>query len=115
VALGEGRLEFGFEESGQLRLREAWGLAFPLPQPGPTLGRRPVSVTLAVVNEGLPRRATLLVALAEVRHRPPAEGKTQFLAQGLKFLTLVEAQEELLLGQSSFDLTGGIAFHGVPP
>jgi hypothetical protein len=70
---------------------------------------------MPVVNECLPGRAPLTVATAELGKVVSTEGKTQFLAEGLKVLSLLETLEELLLGQSSFDLTGGVAFHRVPP
>jgi len=123
TALGDRHLELGFEEIGQFLLREGQVLPLLLPQPSSTLRSHLVSMPASVINERLPGsvlslpkgRASLVVATAEIRKRPPAEGKAQFLAEGLKVLSLVEAQEELLLPQSSFDLTGGVSLHGIPP
>jgi hypothetical protein len=115
MALRDGHLELDGEEPGQFLLSESRVPSFLLSQPGPTLRRGLVRMTVAVVNEGLPARASLAVAAAELRQVVPAEGKAQFLAEGVKVLPLVEAQEKLLLGQSSFDLTGGVALHGIPP
>jgi len=115
VALRDGRLECGSEESGQFLLSEGWVLAFSPSQPDPTLRVRLIRVTVAVVNEGLPGRASLTVATAKLGEIVPAEGKAQFLAEDLKVFSLIEAQEESLLRQSSFDLPGRVALHGVPP
>ncbi len=108
-------MEFVFEESGQFLLGEGQALSFLLPQPGPTVGSHLVRVTMAMINECLPGRAALTIATTELRKVVLAEGKTQFLAESLKVLPPVEALEELLLGQSSFDLTGSVVFHGISP
>ena len=100
VALGDGDLELGFEEIDQVMLSQGRALSLLLPQPGPTLRSHFVRVTVAMVNERLPGgvlclpkgRASLAVATAEVRKRPPAEEEAQFLAKGLEVLSLVEAQ-----------------------
>jgi hypothetical protein len=113
--LGDGDLELVFEEIGQFLLGEGQVLSFLLPQPGPTLRSHLVRVTVAVVNERLPGRASLMVATAELRKVVSTEGKAQFLAKSLKVLPLVETLEELFLSQSSLDLPGGVALHGVPP
>ena len=99
-ALGDGDLELVFEAIGKFLLGESRVLSLLLPQPGPTLRSHFVRVTVAMVNERLPGgvlclpkgRASLAVATAEVRKRPPAEEEAQFLAKGLEVLSLVEAQ-----------------------
>jgi len=131
LALGDGLLELVFEKGSEFLLSESRVLSFPFPQPGPTLGGRLVRVAVAMVNERLPGgalslvlsyaeglskgRASLTVTAAELRKVVPAEGEVQFLAEALKVLSLVEALEQLLLGQGLLDLTSGVAFHGVPP
>jgi hypothetical protein len=115
AALGDGLLELVSEEDSQLLLGEGRVLSFLLPQPGPTLRSHLVRVTVAVVNERLPGRASLAVATAELGKVVSTERKAQFLAESLKVLSPGEALEELLLGLSSFDLTGGVALHGIPP
>jgi len=100
AALGDGDLELGFEEIDRVMLSQGRALSLLLPQPGATLRSHFVRVTVAMVNERLPGgvlslpkgRASLAVARAEVRKRPAAEQKAQFLAKGLKVLSLVEAQ-----------------------
>jgi len=121
--LGNGDLKLGLEEIGQFLLGEGWILSFLLPQPGPTLRGCLVRMTMAVVNQGLPGgalslskgRACLAVATPELGKVVPAERKAQFPTEGLKVFPLVKALEELFLGQSSLDLMGGVAFHGIPP
>jgi len=108
-------LELGFEEGSQFLLGEGQVLSFLLPQPGPTLRSHLVRVTVAMVNERFPGRTSPSVATAKVRKRPPTEGKTQFLAEVLEILSLVEALEKLFLGQCSSDLPGGVALHEIPP
>jgi len=115
AALGDGDLELVFEEIDQFLLGEGRVLSFLLPQPDPTLMSHLVRVTVPVVNEYLPGGASLAIATAKLGKVVSTERKAQLLAEGLKVPSLVEALEELLLGQNSFDLTGGVALHGVPP
>jgi len=123
AALGDGHLELSFEEIGQFLLGEGQVLSLLLPQPGSPLKSHLVRVSVAVINERLPDgvlslpkgRASLAIATAELGKVVSTEGKAQFLAKGLKVLSLVETLEKLFLGQSSLDLTGGIALHGIPP
>jgi hypothetical protein len=70
---------------------------------------------MPVVNERLPGRTSLAVATAKLGKIVSAERKAQFLAEVLKVLSPIKALEKLLLDQSSFDLTGGVALHEVPP
>jgi hypothetical protein len=115
AALGDGDLELVFKEISQFLLSDGWVLSFLLPQPGPTLRSYLVWVSVAVINKRLPGRASLPIATAELGKVVSTEGKARFLAKGLKVLPLVETLEELFLGQSSLDLTDGIALHGIPP
>jgi hypothetical protein len=115
VVLGEGFLKLLRKKSGQFLLSEGGVLSLPLAQPRLTLWSDLVGVTVPMVNEGLPGRASLTVATAEGGQVVSTEGQAQFLAESLKILSLVEVPEQLLLGQRSIDLTGGIALHGVPP
>jgi hypothetical protein len=115
LALGDALLELGLVESGQFLLGEGQVLSLPLPQPSPPLRSGLVEVTVAMVNERLPGRASLAITAAELRAVVPAEGQAQFLAEGCPVLSLVEALQKLLLGQSSFDLTDGVVFHWFPP
>jgi hypothetical protein len=115
LALGDGLLKLGLVESGQFLLGEGQVLSLPLPQPGPPLRGGLVEVTVAMVNERLPGRASLTITAAELGEVVPAEEKAQFLAEGCEVLSLVETLQELLLGQSSFDLTDGVVFHWLPP
>jgi hypothetical protein len=111
VALGDGHLELRFEEVYQFLLGESRVLSLLLPQPGPTLERHLVRVTVAMVDERFPRRPSLTIATAEVEKRVPTEEKAQSLAEVLEILPLIEALEKLPLSQSSVDLTNGVAFH----
>jgi hypothetical protein len=113
LALGDEYLELEFEEIGQFLLGEDRVLSFLLPQPGPTLRSHLVGVAAAMVNERLPRRTSLTIAMAQLRKVVPAEGEAQFLTEVLEVLPLVKALEKLLLGQSPLDLTDSVAFHGV--
>jgi len=115
TALGDGFLELVFKEGSQFLLSEGRVLSFLLPQPAPPLKSHLERVTMPVVNERFPGGASLAMATPEVRKRPPAKGKAQLLTEVLEVLSLVEALENLLLGQSSLDLTGGVALHGIPP
>jgi hypothetical protein len=115
LALGDGLLKLGLVESGQFLLGEGQVLSLPLPQPGPPLRSGLVEVTVTMVNDRLPGKASLAITAAELREVVPAEGKAQFLAEGFEALSLVEALQKLLLGQSSFDLTDGVVFHWLPP
>jgi hypothetical protein len=113
--LGDGLVELGFEESDQFLLGEGQALSFALPQPDPTLRRHFVRVAVAVVDERFPGRAALAIVTAELGQIVPAEGQVQLLAQRVEVLSLIQSQQELLLGPGSFDLTGGVAFHRIPP
>jgi len=113
--LGDGLVELNFEEGGQLLLSEGRVLSLALPQPGPTLRRHFVRVAVAVVNERFPARPSPPIATAELGQIVPAEEQAQLLTQGIEVLSLIQALQELLLGQSSFDLTRAVAFHSVPP
>ena len=74
AALGDGLLELGSEEGNQFLLGEGQVLSFLLPQPGLTLRRHFVSVTMPVVNECLPGRSPLTVATAELGKVVSTEG-----------------------------------------
>jgi hypothetical protein len=115
LALGDGLLKLGLVESNQCLLGEGRVLSLPLPQPGPPLRSGLVGVTVTMVNERLPGRAPLAITAAELRAVVPAESQAQFLAEGGEVLSPVEALQELLLGQSSFDLTDSVVFHRLPP
>jgi len=115
AALGDGLLELGFEEGSQFPLSEGQVLSFLLLQPGPSLSGHLVRVTVAVVNERFPGGTSLAVATTKLGKIVSAQRKAQFLAEVLKALSSIKALEKLLLGQSSFDLTGGVALHKVPP
>lgn len=52
---------------------------------------------------------------AELGNVVPTEGKAQFLAQGLKVLSLVEALKKSLPSQGAIDLADSVSFHGIPP
>jgi len=115
TALGDGLLELVFKEGSQFLLGEGRVLSLLLPQPDLSLRCHFVRVTMPVINERFPEGASLAIATAEVRKRPPAEGKAQLLAEVLELLSPVEAVEDLLLGQSSSNLTGSVALHEIPP
>jgi hypothetical protein len=69
-------MELSFEEMSQFLLGEGRVLALALPQPGPTFRRHLVRVTMAMINERLPGRTSLAIAMAELGQIVPAEGQT---------------------------------------
>jgi len=114
LALGERHLEFLSKALGQLLLGESRVLFFLLAQPDPTLAGYLVGVTVAMVDQCHPGRASSTVTLAQFRQIILAETQTQFLTEAVEDLAPVEALEQLLLGQGAIDLADRIAFHELP-
>jgi len=96
--LGNGHLELDSEALSQFLLGKDRGLSFLLPQPGPTLRRHLVGMTMTMVNQHLPGRTSLAIAVTQLGQVVPAERKTQFLAEALKIFSPVETLEKLFLG-----------------
>ena len=86
-----------------------------LSQPSPSLWRSLGSVTVTMVNQCFPRSPALAISTTQFRHIVPAVGEAQFFTERVKVLSLIETLEQLLLSQSTFDLSGGVAFHRIPP
>jgi hypothetical protein len=113
--LRDGHLKLGFEHVDQLLLDESGVCALLLSQPGPSLRRPLGGVTVTMVNECFPRSPSLVIATTQFWHIVPAVEEAQFFTESVKVLSLIETLEKLLLSQSTFDLSGGVAFHTIPP
>jgi len=115
LALGDGYSELLLEALDQFCLSQGRVLLFLRAQPGSALWRYLVRMAVTVVKERFPGGSSLAVAAAQERQGARLEAQTQFLAECLKVLAMVEALEELLLGQGSVDLTDGVSFHPNSP
>jgi hypothetical protein len=68
-----------------------------------------------MVNQCFPGSPSLAIATTQFRHIVPAVGEAQFFTESVKVLSSIETLEKLLLSQRTFDLSGGVAFHRIPP
>jgi hypothetical protein len=68
-----------------------------------------------MVNQCFPGSSSLAIETAQFGHIVPAVGQAQFFTESIKVFSLFEALEKLLLGQGSFDLSGCVPFHRIPP
>jgi hypothetical protein len=113
--LRDAHLKLGFEHVDQLLLDERRVCALLLSQPSPSLRRALGDVTVTMVNECFPRSSSLAIATTQFRYIVPAVGEAQFFTESVEVLSLIETLEKFLLSQSTFDLSGSVAFHRIPP